>query len=88
MRVEGRGAHSGSAFEDGASAIVELAHQILRLHRMVDLDRGITLNAAPVWGGSRPNVISPDAGCEIDLRVNSVADGEHDGAHAAGTAPR
>ena len=44
---------------------------------MVDLDRGITLNAAPVWGGSRPNVISPDAGCEIDLRVNSVADGEH-----------
>jgi glutamate carboxypeptidase len=43
----------------------------------VDLDRGITLNAAPVWGGSRPNVISPEAGCEIDLRVNSVEDGEH-----------
>src|SRR5205823_1565233 len=41
------------------------------------LDRGITLNAAPVWGGSRPNVISPDAGCEIDLRVNSAADCEH-----------
>ena len=46
------------------------------IHDMVDIDRGITLNAAPVWGGSRPNVISPDAGCEIDLRVNSVADGE------------
>ena len=57
--------------------MVELARQIVRIHGMVDLDRGITLNAAPVWGGSRPNVISPDAGCEIDLRVNSVADGEH-----------
>lgn len=77
MRVEGRGAHSGGNFQDGASAIVELARQILRLHEMVDIDRGITLNAAPIWGGSRPNVISPDAGCEIDLRVNSVADGEH-----------
>ena len=77
MRVEGRGAHSGGAFQDGASAVVELARQIVRIHDMVDLDRGITLNAAPVWGGSRPNVISPDAGCEIDLRVNSIPDGEH-----------
>jgi glutamate carboxypeptidase len=77
MRVEGRGAHSGGSFEDGASAVVELARQIVRIHEMVDVERGITLNAAPVWGGSRPNVISPDAGCEIDLRVNSVADGEH-----------
>ena len=75
MRVEGRGAHSGGSFEEGASAIVELARQIVRLHGMVDLDRGITLNAAPVWGGTRPNVISPDAGCEIDLRVNSAGDG-------------
>jgi glutamate carboxypeptidase len=75
LRVEGKGAHAGGAFESGASAVVELAHQILALHGMVDLDDGITLNAAPVWGGSRPNVISPDAGCEIDLRVNSARDG-------------
>lgn len=77
MRVQGRGSHSGGNFQEGASAVVELARQIVRLHEMVDIDRGITLNAAPVWGGSRPNVISPDAGCEIDLRVNSIADGEH-----------
>ena len=76
LRVQGRGAHSGGNFQDGASAVVELARQIVRFHEMVDLDRGITLNVAPVWGGSRPNVISPDAGCEIDLRVNSIADGE------------
>lgn len=76
MRVEGKGSHAGGAFEDGASAIVELSHQIIDLHRMVDLDRGITLNVAPIWGGSRPNVIAPEAGCEIDLRVNATADGE------------
>ncbi len=76
MRIEGVGSHAGTAFEAGASAIVELSHQILALHRMVDLDDGITLNAAPVWGGTRPNVIPSQAGCEIDLRVNSIADGE------------
>lgn len=75
LRVEGRGAHAGGAFADGASAVVELSHQILALHGMVDLDRGITLNAAPIWGGTRPNVIAPEAGCEIDLRVNSQEDG-------------
>ncbi len=37
---------------EGASAVVELARQIVRLHAMVDLDAGITLNVAPVWGGS------------------------------------
>ncbi|HET6306486.1 MAG TPA: M20 family metallopeptidase [Rhodopila sp.] len=88
LRVQGRGSHAGGAFEDGASAIVELSHQILALHRMVDLDRGITLNAAPVWGGSRPNVIPPDAGCEIDLRVNTREDGAHMEQRILGLAPQ
>jgi glutamate carboxypeptidase len=76
MKVRGIGAHSGGAFEHGASAVVELAHQIQRIHAMVDLDAGITLNVAPIWGGTRPNVIAPEAGCEIDLRVPTIADGE------------
>ncbi len=76
LRVTGRGAHSGGNFTEGASAIVELAQQIGRIHAMVDLDAGITLNVAPIWGGSRPNVIAPDAGCEIDLRVPTTEAGE------------
>jgi glutamate carboxypeptidase len=76
LGVEGRGAHAGVSFLEGASAVVELAHQILAIHGMVDIEHGITLNVAPIWGGSRPNVIPPDAGCEIDLRVNSAEDGE------------
>jgi glutamate carboxypeptidase len=76
LRVHGVGSHAGSAFGDGASAIVELAHQILRLHDMVDAAKGITLNVAPIEGGSRPNVIAPEATAEVDLRVPTVADGE------------
>ncbi len=75
MRVGGIGAHSGGAFEQGASAVVELARQIARIHAMVDVGRGITLNVAPIWGGTRPNVIPSEAGCEIDLRVPTAEDG-------------
>jgi glutamate carboxypeptidase len=75
MTVTGIGAHSGGNFSDGASAVVELARQIGRIHAMVDLDAGITLNVAPIWGGSRPNVIAPEAGCEIDLRVPTAEAG-------------
>ena len=32
LHVHGVGSHAGGAFGDGASAVVELAHQILRLH--------------------------------------------------------
>jgi glutamate carboxypeptidase len=76
LRVEGRASHAGTAFQDGASATVELAHQILALHKMSEPDDGITVNTAPVWGGTRPNVVAAAAGCEIDLRVNSHRDGE------------
>ena len=72
LHVTGVGAHAGSRFTEGASAVVELARQIERIHAMVDLPAGITLNVAPVWGGSRPNVIAADAGCEIDLRVPTI----------------
>jgi glutamate carboxypeptidase len=76
LRVEGKASHAGTAFLDGASATVELAHQILALHKMVEPDDGITINTAPVWGGTRANVVAAEAGCDIDLRVNSHRDGE------------
>ena len=76
IRIDGRGAHAGGAFQEGASAVVELARQVVRIHGMVDVDAGITLNVAPVWGGTRPNVIPSEAGCTVDLRVPTTEDGE------------
>jgi glutamate carboxypeptidase len=75
MTVKGVAAHSGGNFQDGRSATVELAHQILAIHAMVDPDLGITTNVGPITGGTRPNVIAQEAGCEIDLRVQTVEDG-------------
>ena len=86
MRVTGIGAHSGTSFHEGASAVVELAHQVMAINAMVDSRRGITLNVAPIWGGSRPNVIAPEAGCEIDLRVSTQEDGAEMAARVLGLA--
>ncbi|MBW8268268.1 M20 family metallopeptidase [Caldovatus aquaticus] len=76
MRVRGRSAHAGGNWQDGRSAVVALARKVLEIHALVDLDRGITTNVAPIRGGTRPNVVAPEASCEIDLRVSTAADGE------------
>lgn len=88
LAVTGVAAHSGGNFEDGASAVVELAHQILAVNAMVDLERGITTNVAPIAGGTRPNVIAQEASCEIDLRVPTVEDGERCEAAILGLSPK
>jgi len=87
LKVAGVAAHSGGNFQDGRSAVTELAHQILAVQGMTDLERGITTNIAPVWGGTRPNVVAAEAGCEIDLRVPTVADGERVAAAILGLRP-
>ena len=70
MRCEvfGKAAHSGSSFADGASAISELAHKIIALDKLTDLERGITLNVGLVRGGQSINTSAPHAQGEIDLR--------------------
>jgi glutamate carboxypeptidase len=74
--IRGVSAHSGGNWAEGRSAVVALARIILKIHAMVDLDAGITTNVAPIRGGTRPNVIPPEAGCEVDLRVPTIELGE------------
>ena len=72
--VHGVSAHAGLDPSKGASAIHELARQILRLETLQDLDRGVTLNVGIVSGGSRSNVVAADARASIDVRVPTMAD--------------
>src|SRR5262249_18047227 len=46
--VTGKAAHSGGNFEKGISAIGELAHKVVAIHRLTDLARGVTLNVGTV----------------------------------------
>ena len=72
--VRGRASHAGVDFEAGASAIVELARQIERIARFVDLKRGITVNPGVISGGTRSNVVAAQASAEIDIRVLRLKD--------------
>ena len=74
MRVHGKAAHSGANFADGVSAIEELAHKIIAIHGITDLDRGITLNVGLVGGGQSVNTVAPEAEGQIDLRYVQPAD--------------
>jgi len=74
IKITGKAAHSGLDFEKGESAVIELASQILAISNMVDLKRGITLNAGIVRGGTRSNVIPAEASAFIDVRVPTMKD--------------
>jgi glutamate carboxypeptidase len=74
LRVRGKAAHSGLDFEKGQSAVVELARQILEISKLVDLQRGITLNVGKIKGGTRVNVVPAEASASIDVRVTSKQD--------------
>lgn len=72
--ARGRASHAGLAPERGASAILEVSHQIQRLFELNDAERGITVNVGRIDGGLRPNVIAPEARAEIEARVVTAAD--------------
>jgi glutamate carboxypeptidase len=67
--VTGVSAHAGIEPQKGASAVHELAHQILHIDALQDLARGISVNVVQVAGGLRANVIPDQARAIVDVRV-------------------
>jgi len=84
IRAKGKAAHAGLDPEAGASAILELSHQIQHLFALNDPDAGISVNVGTIDGGLRPNVIAPESSAVIDVRVptREAATRVHDAIHA------
>jgi glutamate carboxypeptidase len=74
--VRGEAAHAGVDPGKGISAIRELARQILAVETLQDLTRGISVNVGLVHGGTRANVVAPEARAIVDVRAPSMADAE------------
>jgi len=74
LHAHGIPAHAGLEPEKGASAILELSHQIQSLHKLNDPDVGTTVNVCTIKGGTTTNVIPEHAECEIDVRFASMAE--------------
>jgi glutamate carboxypeptidase len=72
LDVEGVSAHAGIAPQDGASAVTELARQVLSLTALQAPERGTTINTGVVAGGTRSNVVAEHAQAEVDVRVTSA----------------
>jgi glutamate carboxypeptidase len=69
LKVTGVPAHAGISPSEGASAVVELAHQIVKVSGFTDLKRGISVNAGVIEGGTRSNVVAAEASALIDVRI-------------------
>jgi glutamate carboxypeptidase len=74
LTVTGRASHAGADPDRGRSAIVELSHQVLRLHALNDAALGTTVNVGIINGGTRANVVAAEARAEIDVRVMTLAE--------------
>ncbi len=75
LSAEGRSAHAGVDPEKGHNAIVEIAHQTIRLSALADLARETTVNVGVIRGGTRSNVVPSQAEIEVDVRVWTADEG-------------
>ena len=72
LRVRGIPAHAGVDPAKGASAIDELAAQVVALVALRDPSRGVSLNVGIIDGGGRPNVVAEHARAVIDARAPTM----------------
>ena len=75
IRAEGRPAHSGSRHEDGRSAILEIAQNVVDIEGMTDYARGITFNIGQIRGGTADNTVPQFCEASVDVRVRTLTDG-------------
>lgn len=76
LTVRGRAAHAGVEPEAGASAIHEMARQILAVLELADPAQETHVNVGLVRGGTGTNVVSAVAEARVDLRFWTRAEGE------------
>src|SRR5205823_2777257 len=75
IRALGRAAHAGLDPSKGINAIVELAHQTLRLNALNDFENGTTVSVGVVNGGTTSNVIPAEATGRVDVRFWTPEEG-------------
>lgn len=72
VEVEGRAAHPGSAHENGANAIVQLAHIIQAIDSFTDYERDLTFNVGTAAGGTVLNRVPDYAVASVEMRAFST----------------
>lgn len=73
---EGRASHSGNAPEAGINAVIDNAHQAIKLHDMNDLQNGTSVTVTQFHGGFTVNVVPPQSELYADVRFSFNKEGE------------
>lgn len=76
VEIAGRAAHAGLEPEKGVNAAVELAHQILAIEALGDVDAGTTVTPSVVSAGTASNTVPHRAVMDVDVRAATVAEFE------------
>ncbi|MDG2522916.1 M20 family metallopeptidase [Caulobacter segnis] len=71
ISFEGRAAHAGMRHQDGRSAILEAARQIVEIEALTDYAAGVTASVGVISGGTGVNVVPQFSCIEVDLRAPS-----------------
>jgi glutamate carboxypeptidase len=70
MTAKGQEAHAGADPEMGINAVVELAHQIIKINELNKNDIGTTAQVTVISGGDKINIIPNRAQASIDVRIS------------------
>lgn len=87
VTVKGRSSHAGNAPEKGINAVVELAHQTLKMTELNQLDIGTSVSVTVVKGGTAFNVIPDSAEAKVDVRFLRKSEAERVDAAIKGLTP-
>lgn len=68
----GKATHVGNAPEKGRSAIIEMAHHMIDLEALTDLEKGYNITCGVINGGTVRNSTPDYCNCACDMRVKST----------------
>lgn len=74
METCGREAHAGNDFTSGRNAIEEMAHKILKIQALTDLNAGTTVNVGVIQGGTMSNAVPGKCSIKIDVRFTKTSE--------------
>jgi glutamate carboxypeptidase len=69
VKTEGRSSHAGSFHPNGANAVVQMAHTILKLSAITDYKRDVTVNVGTMRGGVVTNRVPHEAESWLEMRT-------------------
>lgn len=72
IQIKGIASHAGTAPQKGASAVVELAHWILKLDKLKNYGKGTSINVGLIKGGTALNVVAAESHGDVEVRYREA----------------